>query len=623
MADTPEVREAPPPSSQPGGGASWRPAAARRLAAGALGASARWLSSGARLLSANVVAVGSDEQARLLVFAVVIGAAAGAAAVVFYWSIDLVQALTLRSVIGSRLGTYVGIPAMVAVGLVACRSLVRWGARDSPGENIPDVMYRVTVKGGIISSLPVLVKTAAAAIVIGTGGSVGVEGPVVVAGAAVGSKLGRWFRASPNRLRTLVGCGAAAGISAAFNAPITGVIFGIEKILGTTGTMALGPFVVASILAATVGRAAFGNHPVLAMPAVFSIGSAWELVLYAGLGVLTGVVSVLYSRGVWKAQDLFAGLRRGWVQVALGAVLVGGLNLAFRADLWGRGHESLNLGIVASRTALFLLALTFAKLVATAVTFGAGGTGGVFTPALFIGATLGGSYAVALGALFPSWHLAPGALALVGMAGLVAGATHAPLTAIMMVFEMSGDYGLILPVMLTSVLAYAVARRLHSENIYSEWLVRRGVVLSHGADAAVLARVTVGECMNRAPVVVDEGADLATMVRVAGSSRQTEFPVVDEQGRLAGMVSEEALREAHANREHLGGLVVAADLAARDVDRVTVEDSLLTALRRFGRQDVDYLPVVNPRDPDRLEGLVSRQDLVAAYERALTVEGGH
>ncbi len=624
MAATPERSEAPSPSAAPGGGASSRPAAPRwRLAAAALQTSARRLGSAARVLSSSAVSLGSDEQARLLAFAVVIGAAAGGAAVLFYWSIDVVQSLTLRSVIGSPLAAYVGIPVMVALGLVACRALIHYVTHDSPGENIPDVMYKVTVKGGVIRSLPVAIKTAAAAIVIGTGGSVGVEGPVVVAGAAVGSKLGRWFRASPNRLRTLVGCGAAAGISAAFNAPITGVIFGIEKILGTTGTMALGPFVVASILAATVGRAAFGDHPVLAMPAVFSIGSAWELVLYVGLGVLTGAVAVLYSRGVWRAQDLFARLRAPWMQVALGTLLVGGLNLAFRADLWGHGHESLNLGIVVSRTALFLLALTFAKLVATAVTFGAGGTGGVFTPALFIGATLGGSYGVALGSLFPAWHLAPGALALVGMAGLVAGATHAPLTAIMMVFEMSGDYGLILPVMLTSVLAYGVARRLHPENIYSEWLVRRGVVLSHGADAAVLARVTVAECMNRAPVVIPESADLHAVIAATRESRQTEFPVVDDAGRLAGMLSREGLRRATADGANLEGLVLAADLVMRDVERVTVEDSLLTALRRLGKHDVDYLPVVTVRDPGRLEGVVSRADLVAAYERALVAEGGH
>ena len=574
-----------------------------------------------RLVTSNVAALGSDEQARLLVLAVVIGAAAGGVTVLFYGAIDLVQEISLHAALRTALPGFVLIPVIVGLGLVACRSLVRWGAHGSPGENIPDVMYRVTVKGGSISAGRVLVKTLAAAIVIGTGGSVGVEGPVVVAGAAAGSRIGRWLRASPHRLRTLVGCGAAAGISAAFNAPITGVVFGIEKILGTTGSMALGPFVVASILAATVGRSVFGNHPVLAMPAVFTVSSAWELVLYVGLGVVTGVASVLYSRGVWRAQDLFAQLRRKWVQVALGAVIVGGLDVVFRADLWGHGHQSLNLGIVVARTGWFLLALTAAKLVATAVTFGAGGVGGVFTPALFIGATLGGACGVGAQAAFPGAHLAPGALALVGMAGLVSGATHAPLTAIMMVFEMTGDYGLILPLMLTSVLAYVVARRLHPENIYSEWLVRRGVVLSHGADAVILARITVAECMNRQPEVLREEADLEAIVAATRNARQTDFPVVDAEGQLVGMLALDSIREAKAGGEHLAQLVVAADLALPVQVFVTVEDSLLTALRKFGQQDVDYLPVVAADDRQRLEGIVGRHDVVAAYERALATEG--
>jgi chloride channel protein, CIC family len=562
-----------------------------------------------------------DEHTQLLVLAVGIGAAAGAAVVVFYHAIDLIQRLVLRGALDSGLPVVVLIPAFVALGLMTCRALVRWGAKGSSGENIPDVMYRVTVKAGLVHSVPVLVKTLAAAIVIGTGGSVGAEGPVVVLGAAAASRIGRWLRASPNRLRTLVGCGAAAGISAAFNAPIAGVVFGIEKILGAAGGMALGPFVVASIIAATVGRAAFGNRPVIALPSAFGIHAAWELLLYVGLGVLTGVVSVLYSRGVWKAQDLAARLKRPWVQVLAGTIVIGALDLVFRADLWGRGHQSLDLAILASRGALFLGGLALAKLVATAATFGAGGVGGVFTPALFIGATLGGAYGVALRDLIPGWSGAPGALALVGMAGLVSGATHAPLTAILMVFEMTGDYGLILPLMLSSVLAYVIAVRLHPESIYTEWLVRRGVVLTHGADAAVLARIPIHDCVNTHAVVVPEHADLATVRALAQSSRQTEFPVVDEDGRIMGMLYQATLREALESEERLGGLLMAGDLVVPQFDRVTPEDTLLTALRRLGTRDVNYLPVVHAEDRDRLEGVVTRQDLLAAYERALTAEG--
>lgn len=581
----------------------------------------RALQESARAVSSMLAKMGGDEHTQLLLLAVAIGVAAGGAVLVFYKAIDVIQELVLRSALRTDLPALFIIPTFVALGLVACRALVRWGAKDSPGENIPDLMYRVTVKGGVIRSLPVVAKALGAAMVIGTGGSVGAEGPVVVLGAAAGSRIGRWLRASPNRLRTLVGCGAAAGISAAFNAPIAGVIFGVEKILGAAGGMALGPFVVASILAATVGRAVFGNHPVLTLPTTFGVGSAWELLLYVGLGALTGGFSVLYSRGVWKTQDMFAGLPARWTQVALGALIIGGLDLGFRADLWGHGHETLDLGILAARSAPFLIALAGAKLVATAVTFGAGGTGGVFTPALFIGATLGGAYGVALRDLLPGSHFAPGALALVGMAGLVSGATHAPLTAIMMVFEMTGDYALILPLMLTSVLAYGIARRLHPESIYTEWLVRRGVVLTHGADAAVLARLPVHECLNRQPVQIPEGASLPQIVALIGGSRQTDFPVVDRDGHLVGMLSHATLREALEEGDHLGSILLAADLAVPEGNPLTSEDTLLTALRRLGGRDVTVVPVVSPDDRTRLEGTLSRQDLMAAYERGLTAEG--
>ena len=574
-----------------------------------------------RALSRALAAFGADEQTQLLTLAVVIGAAAGASVVGFYKAIDLVQGLVLRGALRLPVPDAILIPLFVAAGLVGCRLLVRWWADNSPGENIPDVMYRVTVKGGVIRFGPVLAKTLAAAMVIGTGGSVGAEGPVVVLGAATGSRIGRWLKASPNRLRTLVGCGASAGISAAFNAPIAGVIFGIEKILGAAGGMALAPFVVASILAATVGRAVFGNHPVLALPAAFAINSPWELLLYVGLGVACGLVSVLYSRGVWKAQDAFARLRAPWMQVLLGALLIGGLDLAFRADLWGHGHETIDLSVMMGRSALFLLALAGAKLVATALTFAAGGTGGVFTPALYIGATLGAAYGVASHQVFPMSSESPGALALVGMAGLVAGATHAPLTAIMMVFEMTGDYGLILPLMLTSVLAYGIARRLHPESIYTEWLVRRGVVLSQGADAAVLARVSVHECLNPRPTELPAGATIEDIKRLIQGSRQTVFPVTDGDGVLLGMLASVDLREAMSDGAGLGGLVLAADLATPEPDPVTTDDTLLTALRRFGKRDADALPVVDAARRDRLIGLLSRQDLLTAYERALTAEG--
>jgi len=588
----------------------------------ALLGAARQLVGAPRLLSARLAAFGGDEQVRLIILAGAIGAAAGLAVLVFYSIIDLIQGAVLRGAASWSLLPLLAIPGFVALGLVASRALVRWGAGGSSGENIPDVMYRVSVKGGVMHLRPVLAKTLAAAAVIGTGGSVGPEGPVIVLGAATASRIGRWLDASPNRLRTLVGCGAAAGLSAAFNAPIAGVIFGVEKILGAAGGMALGPFVVASIIAAAVSRAAFGEDPVMVIPQVYDVGAPVELLFYAGLGLVTGLVGVAFTKAVWRAHDAFARVPRRWIAVVLGALVVGGLDIAFRADLWGQGHESLDLAIMSDRTALFLLGLAVAKLVATAVTRGAGGAGGVFTPALFVGATCGGALALSLTRAVPSLQLVPGALALAGMAGVVAAATHAPLTAVMMVFEMTGDYALILPLLLTSAIAYVVARRSHPESVYTEWLVRRGVVLSHGADAAVLARLPVSECLHPRPVVVPADAGVSAIGALTAAARQTEFPVVDADGRLLGMLSQLEVREAAEGGERLGPMLLAADLVHPNCARVSADDTLLTALRRLGDRDVNWLPVVGADDRDRLVGVVSRQDLLAAYERHLHAEEG-
>ena len=571
-----------------------------------------------RAVTSRLAGVAGDEQTILLVWAAGIGTASGLAVTIFYRFIDLVQQLALRGPVKlSAIPAYIVIPLVVLAGLAAARALVQWGAKGSEGENVPDVMYRVSVKGGQIPFLPVLYKTAAAGILIGTGGSVGQEGPVIVAGAATASRLGRWLRASPHRLRTLVGCGAAAGLSAAFNAPIAGLIFGIEKILGTTGDVALGPFVVASILATAVSRSVFGNRPVLAMPAAYTSGTAQELILYVLLGLITGAASVLYSRGVWRVHDWLRKMP-GWQRVVVAAAVVGTLDVVFRADLWGHGAESLNLSIVNEKTVWFLLGLTAAKLIATALTLGAAGTGGVFTPALFIGATLGGAFAGVVHLISPTSTLAPAAAALVGMAGLVAGSTHAPLTAIFMVFEMTGDYALILPLMLTGVLAFLVARRLAPESIYTEWLARRGVHLSHGADAAILARVPIAECMDRAPDVVPESAGIEEIKLRLSQARLPALPVIDADGRLRGMLSPASVRDATQADPALAGVVIALDLAETRYEPLTTDNSLLSALRLFARYDVPGLPVVAAGDADRLVGTVSRASVWAVYDRHLS-----
>lgn len=566
-----------------------------------------------RLVS-HLPRLGIDENALLLIFALMIGGAVGLAVIVFYKLIDLVQAGSVNAVgrlegIGS-----VAILGVVIAGLTLARWLVRAGAKDSEGENVPSVMLAVAKGGGVVHSFPVIIKTIATALAIGTGGAVGAEGPVAVGGSALGSKIGRFFRSGPARLRLLVACGAAAGISAAFNAPIAGVFFSLEKVIGSFGVSAFPPILVASVVAATIARAAFGNTPVIAIPTEYAVGAPSELVLYAILGIACGVVGVVYTRAAFRVDDIVRRVPRYWIRVLIAAAVVGLLGMVFQADLWGHGHESLSIEMIGARTGLFLLGLTAAKIIATAATLSAARCGGVFTPALFIGATLGGGLATVLRDTL-GLTIIPEAFALVAMAGVVAASTHAPLTAIMIVFEMTSDYALVLPLMLCGAIAYITARRLYPQSIYSEWLARRGEEIHAGRDTAILGRLRVADVFNRNPTVVSESATVSQILDAMGTSRQIEFPVLDEQLHLLGMITHADLRAVLTDSQRIAPIVLAGDLVNPQFEAVTPDDTLHDALQRLAVRGGHDIPVVADGDSSRLVGVIGRVEILNAYDR--------
>jgi chloride channel protein, CIC family len=567
-----------------------------------------------------------SENAILLTFAVAIGLVGAFGVIAFYRLIDLAFEVFYRwtgTVLGSGVRA-VYRPLITAAGMTAAWALVRSLRGRDGGENVAAIQLAVARRHGVIRAHPAGVRTAAAAVTLGAGGSAGSEGPVAVLGAATGSVLGRLFRFDPSRVKILVGAGAAAGISASFNAPLAGAFFALEEIMGTAGAASFPPVVVSSVVAAIVSRSVFGDHPAFPIPMEYGFALRREVFLfYPLLGVLAGLVAVLYVRSVFRAQALAARLPGPPVLAPiLGGVAVGLLVWLSGGVLVGYGHLSVRLELFGRMGLGVLALLVIGKILATSITLGFGGSGGVFTPSLYIGATTGGAFGVALSRLFPTLGLHPEAYALVGMGAVVAAATAAPITAILIVFEMTNDYAIVVPLMIASVIAQVVARRVEPDSLYSGWLRRRGEHLVDGADRDILAGVPVLDVLDSNPTVIAESATVDQLLQHLdqllghlGPSDLTEFPVVTPDRQLVGVISVAELGRIAHDAQAFSPVIIAADVAG-PTEIAAPSDSLLEATRKMGIRGRNSLPVVDP-ETGKLLGVITRAHVLAMYERAV------
>lgn len=442
---------------------------------------AHWLRAGRDVLVARFAALGLGAEATLLVFAVPIGVLTALGVLGFYKGISLAHAalLTAPAILLPELGLLAFRPLVTAVTFVVASWTVRVLGHGHEGMNVPDIQAAVEHRGGRIPPRPALARTAASAITIGGGGSAGSEGPVVVLGATLGSWLGRMFDFKAGRLRVLVACGAAAGISAAFNAPLAGAFFALEEILGTFTGGFFSPVVIAAVVAAVVARGIFGSGPAFPVPGELGALSWWEVAfLLPALGVVCALVAVVFVRTYFGVDAVVRARRVSarWTPW-LGGALVGIIVFVTAGAVAGDGHTAAPLDLFGRLPWWTLFGLAFAKILATSLTLNTGGSGGVFTPALFVGAATGGGFGSLAAAAMPGLAIDPALYALAGMGAMVAGATGAPITGILLVFEMTHDFELVMPLMLAVVACKTVMRRYEPDSLYSGWLRRRDLAL--------------------------------------------------------------------------------------------------------------------------------------------------
>ena len=561
----------------------------------------------------------TSETAVMMTMALLVGLGGGFGAVVFRWLINAFQRFffdTLGQWL-SFMGPYYVI-VVPALGGLLVGPMVYFLAREAKGHGVPEVMEAIALHGGRIRPIVVVVKSLASSICIGSGGSVGREGPIVQIGSALGSTFGRIFRLSDERTKNLVACGAAAGIAATFNAPIAGVMFALEIILAEFGLMQFTTVVVASVLSSVIGRIFFGDVPAFPIPP-YAPASAWELPIYALLGVVAAFVGVGFTRILYGFEDLFDAWRfPEYLKPVAGGLLIGLMGLWF-PHLFGVGYEAIEAVLHNQLTFITIAILVVLKVLATSITIGSGGSGGVFAPSLFIGSMLGGLFGFVVHRWMPEGTAVPAAYALVGMSAVFAAAARAPITSILILFEMTQDYRIILPLMLATVISTIVARHLDKESIYTLKLKRRGIDVYAGKDLNLMRTILVAEAMTpiEEMVTVTPDTPLTDLARIFDETHHHGLAVLDEKGELYGVVTLADLERAGSERLVTGKV---RDICTTRVRTAFPDETLEDALRHFGALDVGRIPVVDRANPRRVVGMLRRGDIIRAYSHAYVDE---
>lgn len=561
-----------------------------------------------------------SERTKLSILAVLVGAAGGVVAIAFRELIDGVRFFAFGFSSENLISLSAGLAwwhllAAPAAGGLLVGLFSRYVMAERRPLGVSDVVEAAALSGGRMPFGQALGAALISATSIGTGASVGREGPVVHLGASLAALVAGWLKLSPSLSRTLLGCGVAAAVAASFNAPIAGVFFALEVVIGHYALSAFAPIVIASVVGTVLSRSHFGDFPAFILPD-YQIVSVLQFPAFAVLGVISAFVAVLFVRAIFLAEDMW---RRSplpvWSRPMIAGLMVGVIALVFPHVL-GVGYEATDGALKQSLSLWLLAALVVAKLAATAICLGSGFGGGVFSPSLFIGAMLGGAYGIALGALFPGMSSGYGIYAMTGM-GAVAGAVlGAPISTILIIFELIGDYQITIAVMVTVALASVIAQMLMGPSYFALQLERRGINLRGGRETSLLRDIPVRRIMKPGFASVPLSAGMEDVRLGLQSAPQGELLVVRDDGTLFGAIAFADMGAAAFDLA-LNRLVNASDMARRLTPRLTPDDNLVAAMDAFEGAGATRLVVVRSMDNPVPVGLLNESDVLAAYADAL------
>jgi CIC family chloride channel protein len=559
------------------------------------------------------------EHTFMIIVAIIIGILAGFAAIGIRALIEAISLISFSGE-GNYLENVINTPwywviLIPAIGGLIVGPLIYFFAPEAKGHGVPEVMQAILLRGGTIRPRVAIIKAIASAITIGTGGSVGREGPIIQIGSSLGSTVGQFFRVPSSRLKTLVGCGAAAGIAAAFNAPIAGALFAVEIILMDFAVAQFSPIVISSVMATVVSHSFEGRFAAFTVKA-YEYVSPYEIGFYFLLGAIAGLVSYLFIKVLYFSEEFFDEKFNfpDYLKPVVGGLTIGIVALVF-PDVMGVGYDTINTAIHGNMIWYIALGLIFVKIFATSVTLGSGGSGGIFAPSLFMGAMLGSFFGYFVHLYFPDITAGPGAYALVAMGGLVAGTTRAPVTAIIIVFELTNDYHIILPLMVTVVISTILSSKLSRESIYTLKLVLRNIHIKEGTASNIMESIFIKDVYSTEYDSINISDNFNEVVNKIINGRGRKFPVINNENELKGIIVSSTIKDYLFDKDSLKDLLVASDLMSPTFDKITINDNCQTALDKMKNHDFDGLAVVDSQETNHLIGMLWRKDIQDEYDK--------